>query len=71
MFYDVKIMDAQGKTTKIVSAQEISNSYWNAFQYEEANKTLNTSSRKQVPSWVKKRLDTEYSMPMDNYNSAA
>jgi hypothetical protein len=71
MFYDVKIMDARGKTTKIVSSQEISNSYWNAFQYEEANKTLNTSSRKQVPSWVKKRLDNEYSMPRDSYNSAA
>jgi hypothetical protein len=71
MFYDVKIMDAQGKTTKIVSSKEISNSYWNAFQYEESNKTLNTSSRKQVPSWVKKRLDNEYAMPRDSYNSAA
>lgn len=71
MFYDVKVMNAKGAIKRIVSSQEISKSYWNAFQYEEANKTLNTSSRKQVPSWVKKRLDTEYAMPMDKQNSAA
>ena len=71
MFYDVQIMDPQGKVKRVVSSQEISKSYWNSFQYEEANKTLNTSSRKQVPSWVKKRLDNEYAMPRDSYNSAA
>ena len=71
MFYDVKIMDAQGKVKRIVSSQEISKSYWKAFQFEEANKSLNTSTRKQVPGWVKKKLDTEYAMPMDSYNSAA
>ncbi len=71
MFYDVKIMNPQGKVKRIVSSQEVSKSYWNSFQYEEANKTLNTSSRKQVPSWVKKRLDNEYAMPRDSYNSAA
>lgn len=71
MFYDVKIMNPKGEVKRIVSSQEISKSYWNSFQYEEANKTLNTSTRKQVPSWVKKRLDNEYAMPRDNYNSAA
>lgn len=71
MFYDVKIMNPQGEVKGIVSSQEISKSYWNSFQYEEANKTLNTSTRKQVPSWVKKRLDNEYAMPRDSYNSAA
>lgn len=69
MFYDVKIMNPQGKVKKVVSSQEISKSYWNSFQYDEANKSLNTSSKKQVSSWVKKRLDTEYVMP--SYNSAA
>lgn len=71
MFYDVKIMDAQGKIKKIVTSEEISKTYWKNFQYEEANKSLNTSARKQVPSWVKKKLDAEYTMPMDSYNSAA
>ena len=69
MFYDVKIMDPQGKAQKIVSSQEISKSYWNSFQYDQANKSLNTSSKKQVSSWVKKRLDAGYVMP--SYNSAA
>ncbi len=69
MFYDVKIMSPKGEVKRIVSSQEISQSYWKTFQYEEANKSLNTSSKKQVPGWVKKRLDTEYVMP--GYNSAA
>ena len=71
MFYDVKIMDAQGKVKKIVSSEEISKAYWKASQFEEANKTLNTSTRKPVPGWVKKKLDAEYTMPRDSYNSAA
>jgi hypothetical protein len=50
MFYDVKIMNPRGEVKRIISSQEISRSYWNSFQYEEANKTLNTSTRKQVPS---------------------
>lgn len=65
MFYDVKIMNSQGKIKRIVPAQELSKSYWNKFHVEESNKTLNTSGRKQVPSWVKKRLDMEYTFPRD------
>ena len=71
MFYDVKIMNPRGEVKRIISSQEISKSYWNSFQYGEVNKTLNTSTRKQVPGWVKKRLDNEYAMPRDSYNSAA
>ncbi len=71
MFYDVKILNPQGETKKIVSAQELSRTFWNVFQTAEANKTLNTSSHKQVPAWVKKRLDMEYVFPRDNVNSAA
>jgi len=71
MFYDVKILNPQGEVKKIVSSQELSRRYWNAFQTSEANKTLNTSSRKQVPTWVKKKLDSEYAPPQGSYNSAA
>jgi hypothetical protein len=56
---------------EVVSSQEIRKSYWNSFQYEEENKTLSTSTRKQVSSWVKKRLDNEFVMLRDSYNSAA
>ena len=51
---------------EVVSSQEIRKSYWNSFQYEEANKTLNTSTRKQDSIWVKKRLDNEYVMLRDS-----
>jgi hypothetical protein len=66
MFYDVKIMNPQGKVKKVFSSQEIILKF---FQYQEANKSLNTSSKNQIPSWVKKRLDKEYVMP--SYNSVA
>ncbi|MBT5550908.1 MAG: hypothetical protein HOJ79_10560 [Nitrospina sp.] len=60
MFFDVKIMNPDGEIKKIVSAQELSARFWNEFDYAEANKTLNTSTIKQVPNWVKKKLDMEY-----------
>lgn len=69
MFYDVKILDPQGEVKKIIPAQELSKKHWHAFQHEEANKTLNSGSRKQVPNWVKKKLDVDYAQ--GSYNSAA
>ncbi len=71
MFYDVKIMNSQGKIKKIVPAHALSKSYWNEFQVEESNKSLNTTARKQVPGWVKRRLDLEYNFPRDRSTSAA
>ena len=44
MFYDVKIMNSQGKVKKIVPAHELSKSYWKKFQDEETNKSLNTTA---------------------------
>ncbi|MBT3508905.1 MAG: hypothetical protein HN472_05095 [Nitrospina sp.] len=60
MFYDVKVLNPQGKVKKIISEQELSTKYWNAFYTHEANKTLNSSGTKQVPNWVKKKLDMDY-----------
>ncbi len=71
MFYEVKIFNAQGKIKRIISAEELSRTHWNMFQTAEENKTLNPSSRQQVPTWVKKKLDMEYVVPRNNYNSAA
>lgn len=61
MFYDVKILDSKGQTKKIISAQELSQRHWQSFKSAEENKTLNSSGRKQVPGWVKKKLDMDYS----------
>ena len=71
MFYDVKILDPQGKIKKTVSGQELGKRHWNAFFTAEANKTLNSSGQQRVPTWVKKRLDNVYVMLRDSYNSAA
>ena len=60
MFYEVKILNPQGKIIKIISGQELGKRYWKAFFIAEANKTLNSSSNQRVPNWVKKRLDMEY-----------
>jgi hypothetical protein len=60
MFHDVKILNPQGEVKKIVSGEELSEKYWNNFYFAEANKTLNTSATKQVPNWVKKKLDMEF-----------
>ena len=60
MFYDVKILNPQGKIKKIISGQELGKRYWKAFSIAEANKTLNSSGIQRVPYWVKKRLDMEY-----------
>ena len=49
-------MDANGKVKKNFSSEEISKTYWKVFQYEEPSKTLNTGTRKLVPSWVKKEI---------------
>ena len=60
MFYDVKILNPQGEVKKIISGQELSTKYWKAFYTLEANKTLNSNGTKQVPNWVKKKLDVMY-----------
>jgi hypothetical protein len=61
MFYDVKILNPQGKTLKIVSGEELRARHWEEFYDAEARKNLNSNGRKQVPGWVKKKLDMEYS----------
>ncbi|SVE17000.1 uncharacterized protein METZ01_LOCUS469854 [marine metagenome] len=60
MFYDVKILDPQGKINQIISGQELGKRYWKAFSITEANKTLNSNGNQRIPNRVKKRLDMEY-----------
>ncbi len=61
MFYDVKVLNPQGKIKKIISGQELAKRYWNVFYSAEANRSLNSTGTKQVPGWMKKKLDREYS----------
>ena len=63
MFYEVKILNPQGEIKKIISSQELTQAYWKMFYTTEENKGLNTNPIKQVPGWVKKKLDQDYGMP--------
>jgi hypothetical protein len=70
MFYDVKILNPQGKIKKIISGPELKKRYWEMFYYTESNKTLNSTGVKQVPSWVKKKLDMDFVQFRDQSSSA-
>ena len=60
MYYEVKILNPQGKIIQIISGQELGKRYWKAFFIAEADNTLNSRSNQWVPNWVKKKLDMEY-----------
>ena len=62
MFYDVKILNPQGETKNIISGQELAQAHWKKFYSVEENNSLNSNTNKQVPVWVKKRLDLEYGL---------
>ena len=54
MFYDVKVLDPQGRIKKIIPSQELSRLHWKAFNFNEEIKDLPTSKRPKVSRWVKK-----------------
>ena len=62
MFYEVKILNPQGEIKRIISGQELTQAYWKKFYAAEENKGLNTSPVKQVPGWVKRKLDQDYGL---------
>ena len=62
MFYDVKILNPQGEIKKVVTGQELAQIHWKKFNAIEENKGLNSNTFKQVPAWVKKKLDQDYGL---------
>jgi hypothetical protein len=59
MFYQVKVLDGEGKLKKVVTSNELSKRYWNAF-FEDANgdsKTKTTTTAKQTR---KKKKELEF-----------
>jgi len=61
MFFDVKVLDSQGETKRIISGQELSRLHWKTFQSNEENKTLISTRKTKISRWGKKKLDMEFS----------
>lgn len=60
MFFDVKVLDSQGQTKKIISSQELSKLHWKTFRLKEENKTLISTRKTKISRWGKKKLDMEF-----------
>ena len=62
MFYEVRVLDPKGKLKKVVSSQELSKRYWNAF-HESANSKETLKLEK-----AKKKVKQPFDLP-DVYRS--
>ncbi len=60
MFFDVKVLDSQGQTKKLISGKELSEMHWKAFRLKEENKTLTSIRKTKISRWAKKKLDLEF-----------
>jgi len=60
MFHPVRILSPNGNVKAIISEEELSRVYWGKFFNAEDSYTMVQSNSRQVPSWVKNRLDLEY-----------
>ncbi len=60
MFYEVRVLNKDGKVKKKISSQSLSDKHWKTFKEMEDGVGLLTTATKQVPSWVKRKLDLEF-----------
>ncbi len=60
MFHQVRVLYPDGKLKAIISEEELSRIYWDRFINAENSYSIVNSDSKNVPSWVKKRLDLEF-----------
>ncbi len=60
MFHQVRVLNPSGKVKAIISVEELSRVYWERFFHSEDSYNMVNSYSRQVPSWIRKRLDLEY-----------
>ncbi len=60
MFYEVRIKNPDGTLKKVVSQKTLNRIHWENFNKAEEGIGLVTTSRPQVPGWVKQNLDLAY-----------
>lgn len=60
MFYEVRVMDRNGRLRKVVSAKQLSRMYWQHFQKEETSRTTSGRAQNKIRREVRKRLAEEY-----------
>ena len=61
MFHPVRVLNPNGKVKAIICEDELSQKYWSQYFNAEGSYNMVQSNSKQVPTWVKKKLDMEYS----------
>ncbi len=60
MFYEVRVKRPDGTVKKVVSEKKLNKMHWENFWKSEEAIGLVTSSKPQVPTWVKQTLDLVY-----------
>ncbi len=60
MFHQVRVLNPGGKVKAIISVEELSQVYWKNFFHSEDSYNMVNSNSRQIPSWIRKRLDLEY-----------
>ena len=60
MFYEVKVINPQGKIKKVVSSKELAKRHWKDFFITSSENWEVSSNKQRVPGWMKKKLDIEY-----------
>ena len=60
MFYQVRVLSPSGKVKAIISEEELSRVYWDKFLKSEDSYSMVNSNSRQVPSWVRQRLNVEF-----------
>lgn len=60
MFYDVRILNPDGKIKRILDSRELSKKHWENFRKMEDRICLTSSGTIKVPGWVKRRIEMQY-----------
>ncbi len=60
MFYDVRVLNADGTMKKVISSHELKTSHWDKFRQSEESLSLQTADRRKIPQWVKEKLDLQF-----------
>lgn len=60
MFYDVRVLNADGTMKKVITSTELKTNHWEKFRQSEESLSLQTSERRKIPQWVKQTLDLQF-----------
>ncbi|KMP10678.1 hypothetical protein UR09_02850 [Candidatus Nitromaritima sp. SCGC AAA799-A02] len=68
MFYPVTIYSPDGRVKKVISTKALEKRHWKNFFKSVESRAVLKDTRRQIPGWVKKKLDLDYPEPVFNIN---